>query len=495
MAEGVPIAGYATLVALWWREILAVPATAALLGFAGIWSLEHLVPRYAASADVAIIHTRSTVALDERFQAVDRSDRQVQQRGRPARRAALVGLVHQADLAERVFDRLQGDLEEASSPVELLAAIEAELVTVGMASNRPESDLIRLTAYAPEATLAKALADAWAEAFVDDMNALFADVPREVVDTVAAELASVRARYAEAEAKLQAFMAASRIDLLEQEIAAKDAVIQEVVSTWRLTATAAFQKDITSRLTSIDENLAHLRETRARLRNAQGLRLLLNSSPSSVASNSLAIFLFKAGLASENPHLEIRLGDMPAVSAADQEQDIDSAIESLERQIASLQANVADQTQALASLVGKTGDQEGIRGLLGNMVDQLDTNRDQPMMTLLAKLETEKRALATERQNEVTQQANLTVARDLMHTTLSTLQSEVVELELSLASAPSQVRLASLAVLPVDTAWPGAPLVAAVGLVAGFLAALLLVPVASAMNWQPPLGRRSASAP
>ena len=490
MAEGVPMSAYATAVALWWREILALSATAALLGIAGVWSLGQLVPRYAASADVAIIHTSSSVALDERFQAVDRSELQIQRRGRPARRAALVGLVHQADLAERVFDRLQSDLEEGASPVELLSAIDAELVTVGMAGNRPESDLIRLTAYASGAPLAKALADAWAEAFVEDMNALFADVPRQVVDTVAAELASVRARYADAEAELQAFMAASRIDLLEQEIAAKDAVIEEVVSTWRLTATAAFQKEMTSRLAAIDEDLAHLRQTRARLRDAQGLRLLLDSSPSSVATNSLALYLFKARLTAEDAHLEIRLGDMPAVSAADQQRDVDTTIKSLERQILDLDASVADQTDALASLVGDSDEEGGIRNLLRRMVQQLDTNREQPMMELLAKLENEKRALTSERQNELIAQANLTVARDLMHTTLSTLQSEVVELELSLASAPSQVRLASLAVLPVDTAWPGAPLVGAVCLVAGFLAALLLVPLASAMGWRPPLGRR-----
>lgn len=494
--EGVPLSGYGVAVARWWREILAISAVAALLGAAGVWSLALVVPRYAASADVAIVHRSATVALDNRFRAVDVEPLARQSRGQQARRAALVGLAHQADLAETVFNRLQDDLEEGSSPVQLLSAIDAELVTVGMANNRPESDLIRLTAYASQATLAKALADAWAEAFVEDSNALFTTVPQQVVDTVGAELARVRTLYEEAEAELQAFTAAARIDLLEQEISAKDAVIQEVVSTWRLTATAAFQKEITSRLSAIDEDLAHLRETRARLRDAQGIRLQIDSSPSSVASNSLAISLFKARLVS-SARLEFRLGELPVVTAADQRKDLDTTIESLEQQIEFLQTNVAAQTKALGALVGDeggNGDTNIVRDLLGAMVRQLDTNRDQPMMALLAKLEGERRALATARQNELTTQANLTVARDLAQTTLSTLQNEVVELQLSIASAPSQVRLASLAVLPVDTAWPTAPLVGGVFLVIGFLAALLLAPLASAMGWQPPLGRRLATA-
>ena len=495
--EGVPLSGYGVAVARWWREILAVSAVAALLGAAGVWSLALVMPRYAASADVAIVHRSATVALDNRFRAVDVEPLGRQARGQQARRAALVGLAHQADLAESVFNRLQDDLEEGSSPVQLLSAIDAELVTVGMANNRPESDLIRLTAYAPRATLAKALADAWAEAFVEDSNAVFATVPQQVVDTVGAELERVRTLYEEAEAELQAFTAATRIDLLEQEISAKDAVIQEVVATWRLTATAAFQKEMTSRLSAIDEDLTHLRQTRARLRDAEGIQSQIDSSPSSVASNGLAILLFKTRLVmSDTANLEIRLGELPVVTAADQRQDIDATVESLNRQIEFLQANVADQTGALGGLVGddeSNDDTNIVRGLLDAMVQQLDTNRDQPMMALLAKLESERRALATERQNELTMQANLTVARDLAQTTLSTLQNEVVELQLSIASAPSQVRLASLAVLPVDTAWPTAPLVGGIFLVAGFLAALLLAPLASAMGWQPPLGRQLAT--
>ena len=475
--------------------MLVLSAATALFGTVGIWSLDLVVPRYAAAADVAIIQRTGTVAIDERFTAVERERERGERLGRQGRRSAMVGLAHQADLAERVFERLQEQLDEEESPAGLLSAIEVELVTVGMA-NRPNSDLIRLTAFASGPALAKALADAWAEEFVADVNVLYEDVPARVVDTVAAELASVRTRYEDAETRLRTFMATSRLHLIEQQIAAKDAVIEEVVTMWRLTATAAFQKDITSRLAALDEDLEQLRKAQSNLQDAQGLRMLLEgNSPSSVASNSLAIHLFKARLVTVNPNLEIRLGELPTATAADQRQDLDATIASLREHVVGLEAKVTRQTRALSTLVGEDADDEnGVRGLLSEMVRQLDTGRDQPMMTLLTKLEGERRALAKEHQNELKIQADLTVERDLMRTTLSTLQNEVVELELTVASAPSWVRLASHAVLPVDTAWPAAPLVGGISLVLGFLAALLLVPVASAMGWRPPLGGRFAPA-
>ena len=116
------------------------------------------------------------------------------------------------------------------------------------------------------------------------------------------------------------------------------------------------------------------------------------------------------------------------------------------------------------------------------------------MMVLLADLEAEKRSLTARRDNEIAQQTDLTLERDLMRSTLTTLQNEMVELELTIASAPSQVRLASLAVAPTNSAWPAPALVAAVFLVVGFFAAIFLSVILSAVGRQPPLrGGRAVS--
>ena len=481
----VPLGSYALAIALWWREILLFGMAAAVLGASGIFALDVLVPKYTASTDVAILGRKSQVAIDERFTAVN-SD--LGRRNRAARQAALVGLVHKPDLARQVFAQLEEQLDEDATPATLLGQVDAELVTLGMASNRPESDLIRISADASSPGLAKSIVDAWTEAFITDVNVLYEDVPARVLETVQAELSDVRRRYLEAENKLRAHTAASRVELLDQQIAAKNNVVAELLGVWQRVATSSFQKNVESQLDAAEETLARLQRLEADLFDAEALRQQLDSDgPSSVASNSLAIYLFKAKLLAGDPTLEINLGTVPKMSAADQRQDMDQTIKSVRQQIARAEEAVAIRNEELASLVGGQDEGQSNRLLLTEMIRQLDTTRDQPMMALLEQLEEEKRVLAVERREDATRGENLALERDLLRTALTTLQNEMVELELTIASSTTQVRLASLAILPAETAWPATPLVAAICLFAGLLGALLLAPIVSALGREPPI--------
>ena len=484
--DAIPLSSYALAIALWWREILLCGIAAAVLGASGIFALDTLLPRYIASTDVTIVGRRSEVAIDNRFSAVDsRADRST---GRPARRLALLGLVHKPDLAGQVFTRLRSQLDEDATPAALLGSVEAELVSRGMESNLTQSDLIRIFVSANSPRLAKSIADAWTEAFVADVNALYEEVPGHVLEAVQAELANVRQRYLEAEDRLKAHTGASRVDFIDQQIAGKNNVINEILKVWQRTATSSFQKNIESQLTAIEQMLARIQQLEAHLLDAEALRQQLDSDgPSSVASNSLAIYLFKAKLLGGSSTLEIDLGAVPQMSAADQRQDMDQTIKGIRQQIARANEELSIRNEKIASLVGANSDGGENRTLLVDMIRQLDTSRDQPMMALLGQLEGEKRALAAERHEDAMQQENLALERDLLRTALTTLQNEVVELELTVASSTTQLRLASLAILPADTAWPAASLVAAVCLVVGLFGALLLAPIASAFGRVPPI--------
>ena len=494
-AEAGPLGSYMLALTSWWREILLLAVAAGVFGALLPLALNQVLPRYTASADVAIIPRRANVALDVRFAAVEGATRRF--RSDPqGRRAALVGLVNQPNLAEKVLRQLRGQLPEDTRPGDLTGKVEGELVVIGMAGQRPESDLIRITVQADSPSLAKAFADAWAETFVTDVNQLYEEVPSQVVETVRAELVSVRDRYAEAEIALRSFTSTSEIDLLNQQIDAKQELVTQVVATWRLTATAAFQRDVESRLATLDDSLAKLRRLEADLRDANGLAAQLRAdTPSSTATNALAIYLFKARLVGGDATLEIDLGDMLQVSAADQQQDMAVTIESLGRQVEDLQVAVSAQTNELSSLVGKAGEAEtgSIRDELDRMTAYLDTSREQPLMRLLATLEEEKRVMIGQRDKHIARQTDLTVERDLMRSTLTTLQNEMVELELNVASAPSQVRLASLAVVPTNSAWPAPALVAPIFAAVGLFAAVFLSVVVSATGRQPPLGRWRAA--
>lgn len=488
-AEGAPLGSYVRAVTSWWREILLLGVAAGVLGGLLPVVLDQLAPRYTASADVAIIPRRANVALDVRFAAVEGATRRtrIDPQGQ---RAALVGLVNKPNLAEQVLDQLKEQFDEDMRPADLVEKVAAELVVIGMTGHRPESDLIRITVEADSPPLAKAFADAWAETFVTDVNLLYEVVPSDVIETVRAERDSVRERYLNAEIALQAFTTTSEIDLLTKQIEAKQELIGQVVSTWRLTATASFQRDIESRLATLDDSLAKLRRLEADLRDARGLMAQLGAdTPSSTATNGLAIYLFKARLIGGAPTLELSLGDMLEVSAIDQQKDMEATSGSLQQQVEQLRTAVQEQTSDLSSLVGQTSGTEtgSIRDEFDKMATYLDTTRDQPMMALLAELEAEKRSLTARRDQGVAQQNDLTLERDLMRSTLTTLQNEMVELELTVASAPSQVRLASLAVVPTNSAWPAPAQVAAVFLPIGLVGAFFLSVVVSALGRQPPL--------
>lgn len=486
-AGAAPLISYALAIALWWREILLCGVAAAVLGAIGIFALDVLLPKYTASTDVAISGRKSEVAIDKRFTAVNTD---LGRRSRSARQAALVGLVHKPDLARKVHAQLQGQLDEDATPAALLELVDAELVTLGMASTRPESDLIRISANASSPGLAKSMADAWTEAFIADVNLLYEDVPAGVVETVQAELADVRRRYLEAEERLKAYTAASRVDLLDQQIAGKNSVIADLHAVWQRMATASFQKNVETQLDSVERVLARVQRLEADLADAVALRQQLDSDgPSSIATNSLAIYLFKARLVAGSSTLEIDLGAIPPMSAAAQRRDIDQTTKSLQQQLASSREELVSRNEEIASLVGadaEAGSQVN-RALLSEMIQQLDATRDQPLMELLQQLEEEKRMLAVERREDSTRGENLALERDLLRTALTTLQNEVVELELTIASSTRQLRLASLAILPAETAWPAASLVAAICAATGLLGAFLLAPIAGALGREPPI--------
>lgn len=479
----VPLGSYVLAITLWWREILLFGIAAATLGASGIFALDVLLPKYTASADVAISGRKSEVAIDRRFSASNSVTRNW-----PARQAALVGLVHKPDLARKVFAQLEGQLDEDATPATLLTLVDAELVTIGMASARPESDLIRISASANSPGLAKSMADAWTEAFIADVNVLYDDVPAGVVDTVRAELADVQRRYLEAEEKLKAHTAASRVDLLDQQIAGKNSVIADLHAVWQRVATSSFQKNVESQLDTVERVLVRVQRLEADLADALALRQQLDSDgPSSIATNSLAIYLFKARLIAGSSTLEIDLGAIPQMSAAAQRRDIDQTTKSLQQQLARSREELDSRNEEIASLVGAEAGSEANRTLLSEMIRQLDATRDQPLMELLEQLEEEKRVLAVARQADATRGENLVLERDLLRTALTTLQNEVVELELKIASSTRQLRLASLAIPPAETAWPAAGLVAAICFVVGLLGAFLLAPIASALGREPPI--------
>ena len=117
-------------------------------------------PVYEAAADVAIGHAQPLQAPQVIVLEKGPSDESV------ASSAALLGLVHQGEVARIVRERLDERLA-GTSAVDLLGMIAGDFVTY---RGRALSDLIRISARAPTPQDAADLATIWAEEYVASVN-------------------------------------------------------------------------------------------------------------------------------------------------------------------------------------------------------------------------------------------------------------------------------------------------------------------------------------
>lgn len=192
---------YVLILIAWWREIVSgaalitVGVGAAMLVSQVIW------PNYESAADVLIVHAPTHVSLDNTIEAMRESTGERRLR---ARRAALVGLVRNANVARAVLERLDGLLDdEKMTEARLLRRIRGSLVIANSATLRDGSDLIRITARGDSPEQAAAIAGAWAEEYVRHTNQVSSRVPEELMNSVAAAAERARQDYDAAQGRLE----------------------------------------------------------------------------------------------------------------------------------------------------------------------------------------------------------------------------------------------------------------------------------------------------
>ena len=483
---------YALVLVAWWREIVLVTIAAAALGAAANLALQLVSPRFDAYADVALIETRAEVAIDNRFGAVSGAVRRTSASQITGRRAALLGLVHKSSLAQTVSDMLSEEI----APSDLLPRISAKLVTFGVASQRPESDLIRITARMGSPAQAKFVADAWAQAYVHDINNLYQQVSKDTANTIELERDKVHQQYQEAEAELQQLMAANRIDFFTEQIDSLAGISKELMDAWKESFATRFILARESKEKLLQENLELRRFLSRSLSKAKSLRSQIRTGKGAgVESNALAIALFKAHYyASDSTNVEISFDALPSGNADRQLADITSMIASIQKRIVDLDEEIDTTSLAIESFVNldapsapaspdSTRQQTRLLSDLAAVISRpLD---EQPLLKMVESIESSKQDLVARREMEASALADLTLRRDLRRSTLETLQTEIVELQLRNTSSQSEVRLASLSITPSSSAWHSAKLTALALGVLAFFGSVCIVFVANATGQRP----------
>jgi capsular polysaccharide biosynthesis protein len=182
------------------------------------------IPLYTATASAAIVRTQSDINLDERFTT---SSNATGQGDAAARRATLLGLVSSTRIAETVIADL-GDLLtlDERNPAALLDMVSGSMAPVS--GRNIQSDLIDISATAESPEKATAIANAWARAYVQEVNRIYGQVPDEMMTSVDAELARAAVAYDRAQADLEGFLATSPLSALTRQVAEQENTVAQL---------------------------------------------------------------------------------------------------------------------------------------------------------------------------------------------------------------------------------------------------------------------------
>ena len=217
----IDLAAYADIIIRWWREIALFVILGALGAGGAVYVSEQFsTPTYQASATAIMARVTNDITLDERIQTLSERDVNID----AARRASLTGLVKSGSIAAAVMADLDGTLpSEMDTPAALLEHVSAEAVP--SADSRTPSDLIRIVATAESPETAAAIANSWMRNYVEEVNALYGQVPIEVYDAVANERTRAEANFATAQKNLETFIGESRVQTLTRQIAEQQALV------------------------------------------------------------------------------------------------------------------------------------------------------------------------------------------------------------------------------------------------------------------------------
>lgn len=491
--DEIDLSRYLAVLVAWRREIalLTVLITALAAGAAWLWQSRQPA-LYAASTDVVLARLTSRIALDERITTSE----ETQQGGVASWRASLVQLAQSPAIANAVFAELGDQLPAGWSGQDLLNKVSVD--NPAGPDPRTYSDIIRITVKTGDPTQSALIANAWASRFVDHVNQVYGQVPADTLAVVQGELESAQAAYLQAEEAIQAFIAQSQADSLQQQIKEKQALRENfqqgrsaLLAAAAISANEVISSTIQDNLDTLAQLYSQRRLTQVQLSQARNLATQLEQAdPATSASNLLALQLLKAQVfarpmtSAEQPlavDLNLTLPTLNADAAA-LAADARTLVTTLEGYLAQLDGEIAAASGALLDAPNA--------GLAGQLQAAPAAPAADPFQQPIAQLDSELQTLRSQLAADQARERQLTQRRDLAWTAYETLSNKLVELNLTRTAANSEVRIGARAVPPAEPQ-PGPNLllpIAAVA-VAALIFALVLALVANAVGRKPLLAQ------
>jgi uncharacterized protein involved in exopolysaccharide biosynthesis len=204
---------YVNMLASRWRVIVTSVLIAALLG--GLFALVAPFP-YEAVANVAIVRTSTQVEFDPRIKTVTQDEiAAAQAQTVDSRRATLVTLVQNTNIAQTVLDVLNREHPGLLTPAEQRLGALLELVK----SESPgRSEIIAIKVQDRDPVKAALIANLWAREYERQVNQLYVGASESYVNNVSQEYTRAQTEAEKAQKDLEAFIATSIEDALKRKI-------------------------------------------------------------------------------------------------------------------------------------------------------------------------------------------------------------------------------------------------------------------------------------
>lgn len=433
----------------WRREIIALGLVAAICAVV-VFTVKNSTSRpvYEAAATVAIARVESNVSFDPKFKT---DAQQTQMTDLRARRAALLGLASNGTVAASVVKQLGDKLSaQEQNPSRLMESVRAVISSDSNKTGVPttsdlNSDLIQIVARADEPEKAAAIANTWAKAYVDQVNAIYGQVSSDVSPSVEAQLAKAQADYQTSQHNLQVFLAGSKIDETKQEITSAQVQIANAYDGYATTARLLNSaRAMRAQVAAGGEGAAASNAAALQVLKVQVFAQLDSNHPfsdwqsDSRPEEPVRQNQDQARRSQPATSLQLQLPALSQLSAGSMLADLDGLIQALENS----RREMAGQISALsAALLAKSASTTG--------AGQADpAGGSQSLSDAIGALQSRLRELDTQLEAENARQQELTQARDLAWDTYKTLNSKVAELKVAQAAANTEVRFAAPALPP-----------------------------------------------
>jgi len=424
---------YILALARYWRYLIALLLAVVALVAAPFLAYRAVSPApFEAVSEVVIARVTSDIKFEARYLTETPLD--LSALTSATRRNSLVQLVDSSTIAEQIIAEFGERLPVALRvPAELLRNVKGEIAT----ERNAQADILYVMVATPDARLSYEIANRWAEIYVEQVNAIYGQVPGELISAVEADAVRADEGLRDAQAALEQALAASQRDQLairvaNAEIETQAALVQLDLGRRALLATHDVRRaaeGLRDQLAAPGVDLVSTQIALIALTERAGRAVaaptttepqFAPASPGTIASPIVAPVSGQSGVS-----LQLVLDAQSGIiaPAAAQRAGVAALIAALDARIAALNQTVSDDAAAIAS---------------GSFPE--DPTMETSWRTI--------GSLRAEFEAADAELKRLTAARDLARTTATTVNNKVAELRLARTAANSEVRLGSPAFIP-----------------------------------------------